>query len=475
MAKINGIMDTGARSMMNNQTALQTVGHNIANKSTEGFSRQRVDIQASEPIGFGKLRIGTGAKTAMVSRTNNPFLERQIGNERAKLGYFEGKGEGLNRVQEVYNEQINRGLSAYVSDFFNAFREFSNNPENLASRTQVAQTADALSKDFKRVSGQLTTIQADLDSQIKTHVHEINEITHEIGSLNEKIQMVQVAGGPANDERDRRDLLIKQLGEKINIRWAEGEDGTVTISAGNSALLVAGYDAKTLQVKATPATATKGEGNLDIFYLNNERAEPVSVTAQMTGGRIGGLLEIRDTVINNLHQNVDNMATQLSEKVNGLHSQGFDGYGESAGDFFELSAGSVHAASGLKVASQVAKDPNRIASAAQERAPGDNRVANRIGQLQYEAMMEDGKTTLDDYYNSVVGEVGIQAKRAQTAHAAQSDIVKQLGTLRESVSGVSLDEETTKLIEYQKSFDASARLVKTADEMFDTVLNLKRM
>lgn len=475
MSKISSMMDTGRRSMMNSQTALQTAGHNIANKSTEGFSRQRVELQTSEAVGTGKLRVGTGSKTAQVTRINNPYLEKQIGGEQAKLGYYEGKSDAMVRVEQVYNEQINKGLNSYIGEFFNAFREFSNNPENLATRTQVKETAEFLTKDFKRISGQLTDIQRDIDRQVVTHVAEVNDITREIANLNEKIQTVQIAGGPANDERDRRDLLIKQLGEKLNIRWAEGEDGMVTITAGNSALLVAGYDAKTLEAKSTPATDTKAEGAIDIIYRGTETATPVVVTNQITGGKLGGLFEVRDQTINGLHDNVDEMALRLAENVNSIHRQGFDAYNKKAGDFFVFREGGEHVAADMQLASAVREDVSRIASGLIPNAPADNRVAASIAGLQNTAIMEDGRFSLDDFYNSMVGQVGIQTKRAAGAQAAQSDIVKQLGNIRESISGVSLDEETTKLIEYQKAFDASARLIKTADEMFDTVLNLKRM
>ena len=243
MSKIHGMMDVGKRSMMNSQTALQTTGHNIANKSTEGYSRQRVELQTAEPTGLGNQRIGNGSKTASVTRTNNPFLEKQIGKETSNLGYLGGKADAMTRVEQVYNEQTNKGLNSFVTDFFNSYRELSNNPESLATRTQVKETAQALTQDFKRMNNQLTEIRRDIDQQVTTNVDEVNQMTSEIAKLNEKVQLVQNEGGPANDERDRRDLLIKKLGEKINIRWAEGSDGNVTITAGNSAVLVAGNDA----------------------------------------------------------------------------------------------------------------------------------------------------------------------------------------------------------------------------------------
>ena len=474
MSKISSMMDTGRRSMMNSQTALQTVGHNIANKSTEGYSRQRVEIQTNEAVGHGNLRIGTGSKTARVTRINNPYLEKQIGSERAKLGYYQGRSDGLVRVEQVYNEQINKGLNTTISEFFNSFRDFSVNPESLATRTQVKETAIGLASDFKRVSNHLNEIQNDIDQQIKTHVYEINEITREIAQLNERVRTLEISGGVANDERDRRDLLIKQLGDKINIRWAEGTDGMVTITAGNTALLVSGFDAKELEVSATPARENKANGNFDIVYRNSPMAEPYIVTHEITGGQIGGLLEVRDQTINELHGKINQMALSLVETVNEIHRQGYDVYNNQAGDFFKIDLTSNRPAETVTLADDIVRDAGRIAAGARPFAPGDNTIANRISQLQFEQVMEGGTSTFDEFYNSMVGQVGVLTRRAVSAQESQSDIIKQLNNIRESISGVSLDEEATRLIEFQKTFDASARLIRAADEMFDTVLNIKR-
>ena len=475
MSKINGMMDLGKRSMMNSQTALSTVGHNIANRTTEGYSRQRVEIQTAEPIGHGKLRIGQGSKTAAVTRVNNPYLEKQIAKERSTQGYFGGMTDAMTRVEQVYNEQMNKGLNNYVGEFFNSFREFANNPESLATRTQVKETAAALVRDFRRVHTQLTEVQRDIDQQIETHVNQINDLTGEIAKLNEKIQIVQNSGGPANDERDRRDLLVKQLGEKINIRYAEGTDGAVTITAGNSALLVAGNEWKPMSVHPTPESDTKGEGHFDIFLKNSPQTAEVKVTDQLTGGALGGLLEVRDVTIRELKGDVDQMAYTLGTTVNELHGRGYDMYSRPAGNFFSMPLETKNAAALIDVETSVMEDPGRIAGAAQERAPGDNRIANSISQLQFEGVLNENSNTMDEFYNSMVGKVGIQTKRAALSHDNQKNIVGQLTNIRESVSGVSLDEEATKLIEFQKAFDASARLIRTADEMFDTVLSLKRM
>lgn len=469
MSKISAMMDTGKRTMMNSQTALQTVGHNIANKATEGYSRQRVEVLSNEPIGSGNLRIGMGARAASITRTNNPYLEKQIQKEGAELGFTKSRSEGMARVEQVYNEQLNKGLNNYLSDFFNSFRELSNNPESLTSRTIVRESAEALTKDFKRIDDQLNQIQKDLDGQVIAHVQEVNQFTKEIAQLNEKIQQVEVQGVPANDERDRRDLLLKKLNEKMNISWAEGDNGMVTVTAGNTGVIVSGLDNVELKTSKLPES-----DKVAIFYSATENGTLSDITRQIKGGSIGGALEVRDQQIDGLIENIDTVAYTLAKEVNRAHIEGFDLSGKNGVLFFDMPSDVKGAAGMMKLNQTIANDANRIVSGLKQNAPADNTIANVISSLQYKQIMGNGSTTIDDFYSSQVGQVGVIAQRSVKSHESQQNIVAQLSNIRESISGVSLDEETTKMIEFQKAFDASARLIRTADEMFDTVLSLKR-
>lgn len=468
MSKISAMMDTGKRSLMNSQTALQTVGHNIANKSTEGFSRQRVELLTNQPISSGNLQIGMGARAGVVTRVNNPWLEKQIQKEGTSMGFHDARSNALSRVEQIYNEQANKGLNQYMVDFFNSFRELANNPESLASRTMVRESASALTKDFARVVGQLQDVQEDIDGQIKTTVAEVNQMSKEIASLNERIQLVEVQGTPANDERDRRDLLLKQLGERIDITWAEGKDGMVSVTAGRTGILVSGSGASELKAEAT------GERDkVEIFFVGT--GAPANITQQVTGGRLGGALEVRDQIVEDLLTHVDKLAFTMATEVNKAHIEGYDSLGRKGVLFFDMPMAEKGAAINIALNKTVFNDVGRIAAAAAPGAIGDNTVANMISSLQHRQVMEDGTSTLDDYYNAQVGQVGAISQRAMKSQESQKNVLGQLSNIRESISGVSLDEETTKMIEFQKTYDASARLIKTADEMLDTVLNLKRL
>ena len=473
MARIWGMVDVGKRSMLNSQSALQTVGHNIANKNTEGYSRQRVELESNPAVGSGQLRLGTGARVSGVTRTNNSYIEKQIQQEGGRMGMSKGRSEALQRVEHVYNEQVHKGLNKFMADFFNAFRGLSNNPESLAARSLVKETADFLTQDFQRVNRNLTSIQEDIDQQVQAHTVEVNKLTQEIASLNAKVQHIEINGSPANDERDRRDLLIKKLGEKIDVRYSEGTDGMVTVNVAGSGVLVSGHTSRDLVTSASSAREGKREGNLELVYRATDKGTDVVITDQIRGGEIGGLLEVRDETINGLIHKMDSMARTLATEVNAAHRLGVDQYGQKGADFFDMSQADGEYSQFIQLSEGVSTDVGRIVTGVAPNSPGDNRVANVISKLQYKKVF-GGKDTVDEFYNSIVGELGVQVSRAQNEFEIQSDLLGQLGKIRESISGVSLDEEATKLIEYQKSFDASARLIRTADEMLDTVLSLKR-
>jgi len=468
------MMDVGKRSMMNSQTALQTVGHNIANKNTEGYSRQRVDMVTTEPTGMGKLRIGNGARATSVTRINNPFIEKQIQREGNSLGKKEAQAQALMRVEQVFNEQQSKGLNKYIGEFFNSFRELSNSPESLAIRSLVKESGEFLAKDFKRVNNQLTKIQAEIDFQLSVNISEINEITKEISLLNEKIQSVEMNFLEANDERDRREVLIKHLGEKLDIKYGESEDGLVTITAADSAILVSGGSQRDLIVAAGPARPGKRDGNFEVFYRSTENGTPTNITTRIKGGAVGGLIETRDKYINGVLDQMDELAFSIANQVNRAHISGFDSYNQSGQYFFSPLATREGASALIDLNNDIREDAGRISAAAGPGGPGDNRIANLISVMQYDQPMSDGTASFDDFYNNVVGNVGVTANRANSELESQKGIVAQLKNIRESISGVSLDEETAKMIEFQKAYDASAKLIKTADEMMDTVLNLKR-
>lgn len=470
MAKINGLLDMGKRGMMLNQSALQTTSHNIANKSTEGYSRQRVDIQTSPAVDEGRHRIGTGAMAAGISRTNHPWLEKQIEREGSALSFAEGHAGGLQKLETVFNEQTVKGLNGSITDFFNSFRELASNPESAVARTVVRDSSTSLVKNFQDMDRQVDSVTEDLNKQIETGVREVNGMVKEVAQLNEKIMTVETTGANANDERDRRDLLVKKLSEKLDINYAEdSKTGMLNMTAGRTGILVGGTSFA--QIKTT----TTADNKTQVLYELSKGGMQVDITDQFKRGSIGAAIDLRDNTVTDLKTQLENLSYNISNEVNKAHTEGFDRNGNPGVNLFDIPQDGEFTIQDLKVNQAIINDAGLIAAGAKPNSVGDNTTANVIHSLQFKPFMEDGKYTFDDFYNSKVGQIGIMAQRANSGFDSQKNIVDQLKNTRESISGVSMDEEATKMIEFQKSFEANARIIKMADEMFDTVLNLKRL
>jgi len=471
MAKIHSLLDVGRRGMSVSQSAMQTASHNIANKSVDGFSRQRVDIETNPAIGDGKDRVGTGSRLSGITRTNNPWIEKQIEREGSNMAFMEGRSNALQRLESAFNEQTVKGTSNAMSEFFNSFRELANNPESLTARTVVRDNANALIKNFQDVHRQIDSVTDELNNTISTGVNEINGHVKEIAQLNEKIQSIEISGVTANDERDRRDLLVKKLAEKVDISWAEDtKSGMINITAGKTGILVAGTSASELK------TSTNENNQTQVVYQLGSSGKDSDITDQLKHGALGGAIELRDGLVAQMRQNVSDLAYNIASEVNNAHVEGFDRYNKQGIEFFNLPQDGTFDVRDLKINDAINRDVGRIAAASKPNAPGDNTVANVIHSLQFKKVMGDeGTFTFDDYYSSKVGEIGVMNQKAITGLESQKNILDQVKNVRESISGVSLDEEAQKMIEYQKAYEASARIIKMADEMFDTVLNLKRL
>ncbi len=471
MAKIHGLLDVGKRGMLVSQSALQTTSHNIANKSTEGFSRQRVDVLTNPSVEDGRQRLGTGSTMGSISRVNNPWLEKQIEREGANFAFLNGRTDALKRLESTFNEQVSKGLNNSMSDFFNSFRELANNPESAVSRTMVRDNAMNMVRNFQDVDRQLSHVQEDLNNMIKTGVEETNSYIKEIAQLNEKIQQIELSGSAsANDERDHRDLLVKKLSEKLDISYAEDpKSGMLNITAGQTGVVVAGTSAATLK------TATNEDNRTQVVYELSKGGTQVDISDQFKRGSIGGALELRDNFLTDLKLHLEDLSYGIASEVNKAHVEGFDKYNQGGMNFFSTPQGGEFSIQNWQVNKAITDDVSRIAASARPFAVGDNTTANVIHSLQFKQAMGDGNATFDDFYNSKVGQIGVMAQSSNSQLESQRNIMEQLKNTRESVSGVSLDEEATKMIEFQKAFEASARVIRMADEMFDTVLNLKRM
>ncbi|MBW2099632.1 MAG: flagellar hook-associated protein FlgK [Deltaproteobacteria bacterium] len=453
MSNINGILNMGSRALLTQQMAIEVTGHNIANVNTPGYSRQRVNMETNEPVSS----FVTGVKATGIQRIYDQFLGDQINNESQNLGKWEARKGALERIEIILDESSGYGLNQAMSEFWNTWQDLANNPSGHTERVTLLAKGETLATTFNMAYSDLIQIQNDMDAGIKGTIREINLAAEQIVDLNQKIPQAELNNQSANDYRDERDLLLKELSSMIDINSFEDDEGKVTVLVGNGKALVENVTSWSL--------STNGSDLQDIVW-NDGNGNPVDITDNISGGKLKGWLEVRDVTVPDYLNRLDTLAGSIISEVNDIHESGFGLDGLNEYDFFTGTS-----ADDIAVDSIVINDVNKIAAAGSlAGVPGDNSNAIAIANLQNGLTMSGA--TFDDYYNSLVSDVGSSTQEAAINFDHQSAMADQLDNYRESVSGVSLDEEMVNLVKFQHAYEAAAKLISTVDEMLETVISM---
>lgn len=462
MSNIIGLLDLGRSALMTSQKALQTTGHNIANVNTPGYTRQRVNLAASPPLQqTSPGQVGSGVTAVEVSRIYDSFIAGQILEEQPALGRWEARQESLQNAELAFDIREGSGLDAALGEFWAGWQDLVNNPGGNTERVALLSVADGLAETFRRIDADLRQQQENLDAAVDGTVIRVNNTIDQLAELNRQIGEVEAGGQNANDLRDRRDLLLKDLTELIDVSAFEDGQGRVAVRLSDGRPLLDG--GTTWQL--TPGPDADGHSRI---YWSDSGGAAVDVTDRVQGGKLGGWLEVRDIELADYRSRIDTLAVALRDEVNSRHTAGFDRLGRAGLDFF-----SGGGANDLTINPAIAGEPERVAAAATAAgAPGDNANAVAITEIQNTPLV--GSATLDDSYSALVGDVGLNARISSDFSRHKTSMAAALEERRQSVSGVSLDEEMLNLVKFQHAYEAAAKLVTTVDEMLETVMQMTR-
>ena len=482
------LFSIGRSGLTVSKKSLETTSHNIANANNEGFTRQRITHETNTPIAEGSDVRGTGVNVQGIKRVHDELVEKKLNHAISGHGFNEERSFQLSKVEEIFNEVNSEGLNKILNRFFNSFRELSNQPENESVRNIVRENARIVIRDFQRVREALHTVEQSIDNKLEDSVIDINSMAEKIAALNVEIARLEVGSGEANDLRDQRDMAIKSLSEYFKVKTYQDEKGQFVVNIDGAGSLVAGNIVSRLKVgKVLPEGFSNEERAKAEIFFETRGDNPIS--AKLAKGKLGGALLSRNHEIDNLKKQMDHLAYGLSKATNAIHRRGFKNIryptdpqgnailapslGKITGiNFFKEPTSEHRAAEYLELSDDVKADLNNIATGLEPNKPGDNRIAIAISKLQHEKVLEDGTTTFEEQYLKSVGNIGLSTSKAKIDTEQSQGILAQARSIRERVSGVSLDEETANLVKYQHAYEASAKVIKTADEMFTTVLGM---
>jgi len=449
---LSNLLSIARGAMFTHQKAVDVTGHNIANASTEGYSRQRAVITTLDPARTPWGFVGRGVTVESVERWRNEYLDISYRRENSTYGKYSTLNDTLSEIEAIFGEPSETGLEASLDAFWNAWNDLANSPMNLPARTVLQMQGRAVAEQLNFFSNRVADIRTNVTARFSSEVDDINTLANQIAELNEQISR---ASNDAPDLADERDLIVDQISSLMNVTVTEDEFGSISLFVGD-ALIVDHNVTRELRI----GSSSSGAVNL---YAEN-RTSPI-VPAD---GKFAGYLEILGEAIPGIEDRLDTLAEGLVTTVNAIHRTGGTLAGDAAGDFFDPD-GTTADTIALSFAVNASAD---VIAAGSGSGPGDGSVALSMADLRGTPISSLGDKSASQYYMELISEVGQDVRGATMFVEAQDTLVQNFQNRRSSDSAVSLDEEMVNLVSHQTAYAAATRLFSVADEMLQDVLNM---
>jgi flagellar hook-associated protein 1 len=459
MPGLTSSMFIGLSGLQAQQSALNVVGNNIANVNTPGYTREVSNLMSNPSQVQGQNYFGSGVSLDTVTSVRDKFLDLQLGQATSAQAKYNTLSAGVSVVSSALGDTTSSGLAAQIQSFFQGFQTLAANPGNGAALTSVVGNAQSMISSLQTNYSLLQQQQAAANQTLGTLVTQVNTLTSQIAQLNQQITGSDTTG-VNNAAVDQRTTLTNQLAQLVGINVIDGGNSgqyQITLDSG-AATLVSGTSSFNLTAGGAPGGSTVSSAMAGLPNGGD-------VTSSITSGQLGAELTLGNTTYPGYESQLDAIATAITGQVNTLN---FNGYAAGAAattgtNFFQ---GSL-AGGDLSVTAAIVANPSlNIATATTPNAPGDNTNANAIANLQSATGLVPGVTgTFSDAVGSLVGTVGTDSQNYQTQSTTQQNLVSALQTQRDQVSGVSLDEEATNMMQLQTGYQASAHFLNVIDSL----------
>jgi flagellar hook-associated protein 1 FlgK len=459
MPTISSGISIALQAVLTQSQVMEIAGHNVANASTPGYRRQSAVLVTGTPTSIngadhllGAGQRGGGVTIAKIQRFNLSFFDGRYRSVSSEAQNWEAQSEILSQLEATLAENTDDGLIPKLDQFWAGWQSLANDPTNTSLRTILLDDASALATAFNRRSTQITQFRSDLNLKVGGQVEEINSLAGQVAQLNGEISRVLSVGEQPNDLMDTRDIALDRLAELTGAVSSEQKNGEMMVSIGGHVLVV-GHDSFKLETRANAVdTSIK-----DVYWQDGQQLTPST-------GELKGTLEVRDSVLTGQLSGLNTLASGLITQVNAIHTTGFGLNNATGLNFFS----GTNAAS---IAVNPALDAASIATSSALGQEGNNVIALQIAGLKSVKGMSAGTATLNEFYNAQITQLGVTTQRAAN-NSYQHGLVKQaLSDQRESVAGVSLDEEAANMAKAQKAYQAAARVLTAYDEMLNLIIN----
>lgn len=488
------------------QTALNVVSHNITNINTEGYSKQRAEMATGVPYAYptpdtyiGAGQVGQGVLVEEIKRLRDNFVDIQYRDVSSQAGYDSAVQEGLKRIQSLTADSTDTGLAQSLQAFFNAAQELSIQPQSIPARTAYLQSAQDVIYNFQTRANQLQDYQDQLissttTSELSVRVDSVNEKLQAIADLNKEILMVSSAGAAPNDLMDKRELALRELSKLVDITVTPLANNLVDVKIAGITMVRRGDVLDTLQLVANGGAAPPPSKVPTLIETVNggDVLNDGAGTDEIQLGEIKGILDAAGNTgtlssVESVLGDLNTLLVNFVNQVNTLQTAGRDLNGALAAAN-PLFTPAVPAASPLPIFQYavnptVLADPKLVAAAnndasvvAPEPIPGfagegDGRNALAIAKLRTTTIGALGGT-FENFLTQAVTELGVDAQSYDGRVKNDTSLLTALDQRQQETSGVSLDEELTDMLRYQRQFEASSKIISVFDQVLQQIIGM---
>ncbi|HYW50064.1 MAG TPA: flagellar hook-associated protein FlgK [Gemmatimonadaceae bacterium] len=461
-----GLLSIARTGLMTSQAQIATTSQNVTNAQTPGYSRQRARVSASYPQLLPQGNFGTGVQIDGVERMRNEMLDAGFRRDAGNTMYSEERRDALLAVEGILGEPSETGLSSSIEQLWSAWSDLSTNPDSSAARSVVRQRGAQVAAQLNQFGNQVSTASTVARTRLAETADRVNALAAQVAEINKAIVAAEASGKQAPDMRDSRDQKIDELASLVGATSYLQPNGSVNVMIGGDSL-VDGANFKTVRVQALTTDTTK----LGLALGPAPAGGQLSETMYQVGGQIAGLLDGYNTTYPAAMASLDGIASALVTSTNTVHRTGFVG-ATAAGDFYDASRTTART---IRLDGTIIANVNNIAASAIANESGDNGVALAMSQLRSTRVTVNGQVaTIGEGYRSVVSNLAASANAASGTAQAARTLQAQTDAHRESIKGVSIDEEMVNLMKFQQSYAAAARLISVVDELSQTLINLGR-
>jgi flagellar hook-associated protein 1 FlgK len=453
MGGLNTSLLIAAHALEVAQGALTATSNNISNANTAGYTREIPQLSENQLSVSGTHVSGGGVSFDGLNSVRDQLLNLQILQQNSAKYSSDTAATALDQAQSYFTS-TGGDIASALSSFSSSLIQLSGNPSNSATQQAVLSAGKNLAQAFNSTANGLTAVQSQMNTQVAQTVAQINSLSQQIAQLNGKVAQLEAAGKDGGTIEDQRGELVRQLSQLTGITVSKSSDGEV-ITTGNGSPLVMGGQSFTLQA------ANGSDGQQHVLDSNG-----TDITASIQGGKLGASIEVRDQTIPGYLSQLNTLATEFADAFNAAQVKGYDANGNAGQDFFSVPSNAAGAAAGISVAISSA---SQIAMSSDGSAGSSGNVTNLSAALTN--ALPSGSSPADTY-SGLLFKVGNDASDASNNSTAIGQSLLQLTNLQSSISGVSIDEETTNLIRFQTAYEAAARIVSTIQHLNSVTINM---